>query len=356
MSRRQIVFSIAADPPPRLDKALSRDVPADAALSRTRITRLIEEGAVAIDGRVTRDSKARVLAGAHVTIALDEAEESHIAPEAIALDVVYEDGDLVVINKPAGMVVHPAPGTPSGTLVNALLHHCGTALSGVGGVKRPGIVHRIDKETSGLLVVAKSDAAHHGLATQFAAHRVERRYRALCYGVPDASDPRLRGVRGARFEPGNILCLTTQLARHKHDRQRQAVLFQGGRHAVTRARVVARYGAPPVAAQLECWLETGRTHQIRVHLAHAGHGLIGDPVYGGKRKLAAHALSEAARHAVSVFERQALHAAVLGFEHPVSGQAMRFEAALPDDMARLVAALAGAPGADIKQTGKLPDL
>jgi 23S rRNA pseudouridine1911/1915/1917 synthase len=343
MVTRHIRFSIAADPPPRLDKALSRDVPDAAALSRTRLARLIAEGGVAVDGQVVTDAKGRVAEGAEVVLTVEAAEESHIGPEAIPLEVVHEDADLIVINKPAGMVVHPAPGTPAGTLVNALLHHCGDDLSGVGGVKRPGIVHRIDKDTSGLLVVAKSDAAHRGLAAQFEAHSVERYYQALCYGVPDANDPRLRGIRGASFEPGNILRLTTQLARHRTDRQKQAVLFQGGRHAVTRVRIVERFGKPAVAARVECWLETGRTHQIRVHMAHAGHGLIGDPVYGGRRKLSARAMSEAARDAVRVFPRQALHAAVLGFVHPVSGTSMRFVAEMPADMAALIAALRGQP-------------
>ncbi|MCD9146200.1 RluA family pseudouridine synthase [Pseudophaeobacter flagellatus] len=339
MGSRQIEFVIAENPPKRLDKAVSRDVPEEATLSRTRLARLIEAGSVQIDGVVVQDAKARVAEGAQVSITVEEAEDSHIGPEDITLNVIFEDDDLIVINKPAGMVVHPAPGTPSGTLVNALLHHCGDKLSGVGGVKRPGIVHRIDKETSGLLVVAKSDVAHQGLAAQFEKHTVERYYRAICYGVPDANDPRLRGVKGTSFEPGNILKLTTQLARHKFDRQRQAVLFQGGRHAVTRARIVQPFGTPPVAALIECWLETGRTHQIRVHMTHAGHSLVGDPTYGGKRKLAAKSLTPAAIAAVQGFPRQALHAAVLGFVHPVSGAALRFEAPLPDDMAGLIDAL-----------------
>jgi 23S rRNA pseudouridine1911/1915/1917 synthase len=329
-------FAIAENPPPRLDKALSRDVPAEASLSRTRLIRLINEGAVTVDGQVVTNPKARATEGAEITVTVQEAEDSHIGPEDIPLDVIYEDADLIVINKPVGMVVHPAPGSPSGTLVNALLHHCGDDLSGVGGVKRPGIVHRIDKDTSGILVVAKSDAAHQGLATQFAKHTLERYYRALCYGVPEASDPRLRGIRGASFVTSNILRLTTQLARHKTDRQRQAVLFQGGRHAVTRARIVEPFGTPPVVAMVECWLETGRTHQIRVHLAHAGHGLLGDTVYGGKRKLPASALSVAAAEAIRTFPRQALHAAVLGFVHPISGADMRFEAPLPEDMVALI--------------------
>lgn len=339
MGSRRIEFVIAENPPKRLDKAVSRDVPEEASLSRTRLARLIEAGALSVDGVVVQDAKARVAEGAQILITVEEAGESHIGPEDIPLEVIYEDDDLIVVNKPVGMVVHPAPGTPTGTLVNALLHHCGENLSGVGGVKRPGIVHRIDKETSGLLVVAKSDAAHQGLAAQFEKHTVERYYRAICYGVPDANDPRLRGVKGTSFEPGNILKLTTQLARHKHDRQRQAVLFQGGRHAVTRARIVESFGTPGVAALIECWLETGRTHQIRVHMTHAGHGLIGDPTYGGKRKLAAKSLNPAAIAAVQNFPRQALHAAVLGFTHPVSGEEMRFEAPLPQDMSDLIETL-----------------
>ncbi|MDW3222429.1 MAG: RluA family pseudouridine synthase [Paracoccaceae bacterium] len=336
MPFRYIQFAINDTPPPRLDKALARDVPVEAALSRTRLGRLIAEGAVTVGGDVVTDPRARIAAGAEVSIKVEEAQDSHILPEDFPLEIIFEDDDLIVLNKPAGMVVHPAPGTPSGTLVNALLAHCGDDLSGVGGVKRPGIVHRIDKETSGLLVVAKSDAAHHGLAGQFEAHTVERYYRALVYGVPDANDPRLRGVKGTNFESGNILKITTQLARHKTDRQRQAVLFHGGRHAVTRARTIERFGVPPVLALMECWLETGRTHQIRVHMAHAGHGLVGDPTYGGKRKLAAKALPDAASEAVRAFSRQALHAAVLGFDHPVSGEKVRFEAPLPADMTRLL--------------------
>ena len=308
-------------------------------MSRSRIARLIGEGAVTRNGAVAVDQKARVAEGEVYVARVAAPVESHMEAEDIALDVVWEDDDLVVVSKPAGMVVHPAPGTPGGTLVNGLLHHFGGRLSGVGGAIRPGIVHRIDKDTSGLLVVAKSDAAHHGLAAQFEAHRVVRQYTALVYGVPDAGDPRLRGVRGVSFEAGNVMKITTQLARHKTDRQKQAVLFAGGRHAVTRVRTVAGFGSPAVLARLECWLETGRTHQIRVHMAHVGHGLVGDGRYGGRRKVNAKSLSDAALAAVAAFGRQALHAAVLGFEHPVNGETMRFEAAMPDDLAGLIAAL-----------------
>lgn len=333
---------IGVDPPPRLDKALARDVPEAAALSRTRLARLIGEGAVRVAGAVVTDPKARVAEGDIVEITVPQVAEVDVVAQEIALDVIHEDDDLIVVNKPVGMVVHPAPGSPDGTLVNALLHHFGGELSGIGGEKRPGIVHRIDKDTSGLLVVAKSDRAHHGLAAQFEAHSVERKYLAVVHGAPDAADPRLRGVKGASFEAGNILKITTQLARHKTDRQRQAVLFHGGRHAVTRARIVTPFGHPPQAALIECWLETGRTHQIRVHMAHVGHGLIGDPVYGGRRKMAPKAISPGGFAAAQAFPRQALHAAVLGFAHPVTGQNIRFEADLPADMQTLLAEL-GAP-------------
>ncbi|MCZ4350977.1 RluA family pseudouridine synthase [Roseovarius aestuarii] len=341
MADSTLIVRINEGPPPRLDKALARDVPEDAALSRTRLARLIADGQVAVNGVVCTDPKARVSEDDEVSITVPEAAESHILPEAMPLDVLYEDADLIVVNKPAGMVVHPAPGTPSGTLVNALLHHFGGDLSGVGGSKRPGIVHRIDKDTSGLLVVAKSDAAHHGLAAQFAAHSAKRRYLAICHAVPEAADPRLRGLRGVTFEPGNILRIATHLGRHRTDRQRQAVSFQGGRHAVTRARTLERFGTPAAAALLECWLETGRTHQIRVHLSYAGHGLIGDPVYGGKRKLPQKALPTGGLEAAQDFPRQALHAASLGFVHPVSGDEIAFEAPLPDDMRALIVALGG---------------
>jgi len=341
MNERILQVTIGPDPADRLDKALARDVPEAAALSRSRLARLIAEGAVSRDGLAVCDIKARVSEGETYQIAIEPPRPLTAQPQDIALNVVWEDAELIVLNKPAGLVVHPAPGSADGTLVNALLHHCGAELSGIGGARRPGIVHRIDKDTSGLLVVAKTDRAHHGLAAQFEAHSVERRYLAVVHGVPEAADPRLRGLRGTSFEPGNVLKITSQLARHKTDRQRQAVLFEGGRHAVTRARVLQSFGEPPSASLLECWLETGRTHQIRVHLAHTGHGLIGDPTYGGHRRLSARSVGEAGAAAAAAFSRQALHAASLGFVHPVSGQEMAFSAPLPDDMQALLAALSG---------------
>lgn len=305
-------------------------------MSRSRLARLIEDGAVAVNGAVVHDVRAKLTEGDDVRITVEEAADVETQAEAIPLDIQYEDEDLLVVNKPAGMVVHPAPGSPSGTLVNALLHHFGGELSGIGGEKRPGIVHRIDKDTSGLLVVAKSDRAHHGLAAQFADHSLAREYTALCHGIPDAADPRLRGVRGIHVAPGGDIRVTTQLARHKTDRQRQAVLFAGGRHAVTHLQVVERYAGP--LARVTCRLETGRTHQIRVHMAHIGHALVGDPVYGGRRRVSDRVLGPVAQ-SVNAFPRQALHAALLGFEHPVSGAHLSFEAELPPDMSDLLSDL-----------------
>jgi 23S rRNA pseudouridine1911/1915/1917 synthase len=329
--------TLGADPPPRLDKALARDVPDQAALSRTRLARLIAEGAVARDGIALTDPKARVSAGDAIAITLAPPAAVETAAEAIPLAVVWEDADLIVIDKPAGLVVHPAAGNPAGTLVNALLHHCAGSLSGIGGDLRPGIVHRIDKETSGLLVAAKSDRAHHGLAAQFAAHSVERAYLALVHGVPDAGNPRLRGIAGVSAEPGGVLRIDAPIGRHRTDRQRQAVIGSG-RHAVTRLRVAERFGSPPALALVECRLETGRTHQIRVHLAHVGHPLVGDATYGGRRRASAASLGAAAG-AVDGFARQALHAATLGFDHPVSGARLRFDAPPPPDLAGLLALL-----------------
>ena len=332
-----LTVTIGEDPFARLDKALAAAVPEDASLSRSRLMRMIAEGAVSRGGVVIDDPKTRVAGGDVFILRLDEAVELAAQAEDIPLSVVWEDGDLIVIDKPTGMVVHPAPGTPRGTLVNALLHHCGDTLSGVGGVKRPGIVHRIDKDTTGLLVVAKSDRAHHGLAAQFEAHSVTRHYLAVVHGAPDAADPRLRGLKGISFEAGGILKIATHLARHKTDRQRQAVVAQNiGRHAITRVRVEERLGA---ASLVNCWLETGRTHQIRVHMSYAGHALIGDQTYGGRRILAAKSSGEVAAGLANAYPRQALHAASLGFDHPVTGEKLEFTSPLPGDMAGLIAAL-----------------
>ena len=307
-------------------------MPEALALSRSRLQALIEAGRVAAaDGSALGDPRLRLAPGTEVVVSLPEPRPIAAAAEAIPLAIVYEDADLIVIDKPTGLVVHPAPGAPEGTLVNALLHHCGGTLSGIGGRLRPGIVHRIDKDTSGLLVVAKSDAAHQGLAAQFKAHDLERRYLAVAYGAPDAADPRLRGLAGISWEPGAVLRIEGRIGRHPGDRKRMAVLYAGGKPAVTRAKVLERFGpdGAPAASLVECRLETGRTHQIRVHMAFAGHPLVGDAVYGRRRGAGV----------LAAFPRQALHAASLGFTHPVSGEAMRFEAPLPEDFVGLLDAL-----------------
>lgn len=322
----------------RIDKALARSVPEEAALSRTRLMKMIAEGAILRAGEPVTDPKTKVEDGEEILLLLEPPASVETLAEDIPLDILYEDEDLIVVNKPVGMVVHPAPGTPRGTLVNALLHHCGDTLSGIGGERRPGIVHRIDKDTSGLLVVAKSDRAHHYLAKQFEKHTVNRHYLAVVHGLPSAADPRLRGVKGSSFEDGGIIKIQTLLARHKTDRQRQAVVWHDGRHAITRARVLEHFSDQ--AALVECWLETGRTHQIRVHMAHAGHGLLGDQTYGGKRKLSHKLVGQAAADMGNSFPRQALHAATLSFEHPVTGEWLEFSSDLPEDMALLVETLA----------------
>ena len=242
-------------------------------------------------------------------------------PQAIPLTVLFEDADLIVIDKPAGMAAHPAPGTPDGTLVNALLHHCGATLSGIGGVARPGIVHRLDKDTSGVMVAAKSDRAHAGLSKLFAAHDIERTYIALTRGAPSPERGRIE----------------TQIGRSSSDRKKMAVLKAGGRNAVTDYVVQARYGVPakagaaPIAARVACTLHTGRTHQIRVHMASKGSPILGDAVYGSGSP----ATPVKAAIAEAGLARQALHASVLGFVHPVTGEALRFETALPPDMQAL---------------------
>lgn len=333
-----LTLTIGEDAPARLDKALAALVPEQAALSRSRLMKMIDEGDVFLEGAAITNPKAKVAEGQVYALRLAPAVDVETLAEDIPLSVIWEDNDLIVIDKPAGMVVHPAPGTPSGTLVNALLHHCGDTLSGIGGERRPGIVHRIDKDTTGLLVVAKSDRAHHGLAAQFEAHSVNRHYLAVVHGQPDAYDPRLRGLRGVSFEAGGILKIATNLARHKTDRQRQAVVWNEGRHAITRAHVLESFQG--AASLMECWLETGRTHQIRVHMSYAGHGLLGDQTYGGKRRLPEKLFGPAAELANS-FPRQALHAATLGFVHPVTGEELEFESPLPNDISNLLNALRG---------------
>lgn len=308
---------LAAGVAGRLDRALTDSLPE---LSRARLRALMEAGAVTRNGEVVRDASGRAVAGTY-QVAVPPPAAALPEPQDLPLEVLFEDSDLIVVNKPAGMAVHPGPGVPDGTLVNALLHHCGASLSGIGGVARPGIVHRLDKETSGVMVAAKTDAAHQGLAALFAAHDIERSYIAL--------------VRGAPRPPAGEI--RTRIGRSTHDRMKMAVLKTGGREAVTHYRTERTFGPPgaPLAARLACRLETGRTHQIRVHMASLGSPCLGDPVYGSGAPAAA--VREALRE--SGLTRQALHAAVLGFVHPVTGEGLKFESTPPPDMAALEARL-----------------
>lgn len=280
------------------------------------------------------DASAKVKGAGVFRVTLPPPLPAEPQPEAIPLTVVFEDAHLIVVDKPAGMVVHPAPGAWTGTLVNALLAHCGDTLSGIGGEKRPGIVHRIDKDTSGLLVVAKSDAAHQGLAAQFAAHDLERSYTALVWGRPDRRNARMAGLPAVSFEPGWVRVETT-IGRSRTDRKKMAVNVSGGRRAVTRFHRIEDLGP---CSLVECRLETGRTHQIRVHLTHLGHPLVGDQAYGRQRVPPA-SLEETAREALAQFPRQALHARTLGFVHPVTGENVQFSSELPDDLAALTGIL-----------------
>ena len=301
----------------RLDKALAARL---TDVSRARLQALIGLGALSLDGAVVTEPASKAVAG-HYVLHVPALVAAEPAPEPIPLTVLFEDAHLIVIDKPAGMAAHPSPGCVSGTLVNALLHHCAGSLSGVGGVARPGIVHRLDKDTSGVMVAAKTDAAHAGLSALFAAHDLERVYIALTRGAPDP----MRGT------------IATRIGRSRFDRKKMAVLRSGGREAVTHYAVERRFGPPerPVAARVACRLETGRTHQIRVHLASKGAPCLGDPVYGS----GAPAAAVRAAMAQAGLARQALHAAVLGFRHPITGQNLRFVTAPPADMAALENAL-----------------
>lgn len=334
------VLSTEEDAGERLDRYLARDLPT---LSRARIQSLIADGGVTANGRVITNQSAKVTPETQYVLCVPPAEEVATTAESIPLDVVFEDDDLIVINKPAGLVVHPAPGHEAGTLVNALIAHCGASLSGIGGEKRPGIVHRLDKDTSGLLVVAKNDATHQSLSAQFASHgrdgRMSRKYKAIAWGA--VTRPKGR--------------IDAPLRRSKINRRKISVAKPGlGREAATQYTLLETFdshnsgkghpgsdGKPArvAASYVELVLETGRTHQIRVHMAHLGHPLMGDELYGLGFKSRAVLLAPHAADALSTLCRQALHAEQLGFEHPRSKEPMRFTAPLPEDFQRLLDAL-----------------
>lgn len=312
----------------RLDQWLAAALGPD--MSRSRVQALIKQGAVKVGGKAVDESKRKVAAGETIEIVLPEPEPAEPLGEDIALNILFEDNELIVINKPAGLVVHPGAGNWTGTLVNALIHHCGDTLSGIGGVRRPGIVHRLDKDTSGVLVAAKTDRAHKALSEAFADHGrdgdLERAYVALVWGAPQRPTGTVDAALG-----------------RASDRTRRAVVPAGrddARHAVTHFTVEQRFGMQKdgsfTAALVECRLETGRTHQIRVHMAHIGHPLIGDRDYGQAFRTKANRLPEPLSGMVSAFPRQALHARLLAFRHPATGALMRFEASVPEDMARMI--------------------
>ena len=316
----------------RLDKVLATHLPD---LSRSRLKSLILAGAISISGVAATDPSRKMKVGETVVVDLPPPVAADPQGEAIALTVVHEDADVIVIDKPAGLVVHPSAGHETGTLVNALIHHCGASLSGINGVLRPGIVHRLDKDTSGLLVVAKNDAAHKTLADQFADHGrsgpLERLYLALCWGVP-------------RHAQGTV---EAAIARSTVNREKMAVVAEDkGRFALTHYRVVESYNGAdgkPLVSLIECALETGRTHQIRVHMAHIGHPLLGDETYGAGFRTKMNLLTPPAHAALEKLGRQALHAAVLGFELPRDDEFLRFESDLPAEMQALVDALSLPP-------------
>lgn len=301
----------------RLDKYLAQKLDK---ISRSQIQRLIEDGCVTCEDFVIADNAYKVHLGDSFCVTVPPPQEAVPTPEDIPLEVIYEDNDLIVVNKPAGMTVHPAAGAYSGTLVNALLYHCRDNLSGIGGVKRPGIVHRIDRETSGLLVVAKNDTSHQFLSAQFAEHSIERTYYAVVYGVPSPLEGRIEG----------------NIGRSPFDRKKMAILESGGKFAATNYKTLQTFGK--AAALVQCNLETGRTHQIRVHLSSIGHALIGDKVYV-KNKKSEVLLPTQLKSYVNNFPRQALHAKSLGFIHPHSKQFMQFYSEIPADMAELIANL-----------------
>lgn len=286
-------------------------------LSRSRIKQLIVDGLVACDGAAFGDASAKVRAEQTFTLTIPAAADADPEPQSMDLIVVYEDADVIVIDKPAGLVVHPAPGNPDHTLVNALLAHCGDSLSGIGGVRRPGIVHRIDKDTSGLIIAAKNDEAHQSLSAQFAEHSIDRAYEAIVWGNP--APP-----AGTIDQP---------IGRSQADRKKMSVRKSGGKEAVTHYRTLRRFGL--VASLVECRLETGRTHQIRVHMSHIGHPLVGDPTYSRARRRVIGLTAEAAGR-ISAFTRQALHAKLIGFTHPRTGERLTFSSFLPNDIKNLI--------------------
>ncbi|NNM55848.1 RluA family pseudouridine synthase [Acidocella sp.] len=302
----------------RLDTFLAKAI---GTISRSRVKGMVLQGRLTRDGTTTIDASEPVRPGALYRLTPPAPAPATPQGEAIALSILFEDEHLLVLNKPAGMVVHPAPGNPDGTLVNALIAHCGESLTGIGGERRPGIVHRLDKDTSGVMVAAKTELAHTRLSAAFAARDLEREYQAICWGVPNPSSGAIHG----------------DIGRDPRERKRMAVVTRNGKHALTNYRTLRSFGT--AAALLACRLATGRTHQIRVHLAHIGHPLVGDPVYLRRRPAVAKTLGQPALDLALDFPRQALHAQTLGFAHPITGAPLRFSVPPPADFQALTDAL-----------------
>ncbi len=302
----------------RLDKFLAERI---GTISRSRVKSLILEGRLSRDGTVVADASSLVQPGASYRLRLPEPEPATPQGEDIPLVILYEDDALLVLDKPAGLVVHPAPGNPDGTLVNALIAHCGDSLTGIGGERRPGIVHRLDKDTSGVMVAAKTELAHTRLSAAFASRDLDREYKAICWGVPNPAKGTIEG----------------DIGRDPRDRKRMAVVTRNGKPALTSYRIIHNYGI--AASLIALRLGTGRTHQIRVHMAHVGHPLLGDSVYLRRRPAAAKTLRPPASELALDFPRQALHAEILGFSHPITGQKLSFSAPPPADFLALQTAL-----------------
>ena len=314
--------------PLRVDKFLMNRIENS---TRNKIQTAAKNGAIYSNDKIVK-SNYKVKPGDVVRVMFSHPPyENLLVGEEMNLDIIHEDKNLLVVNKPAGLVVHPGHGNYNGTLLNGLINHFENLPQNKDG--RPGLVHRIDKDTSGLLVVAKSDSAHAGLAKQFADHSISRRYLAVSKGVPQKSDPRLAGLRGVNFEDGGVIRVATNIARHKTDRKRMAVVQDAGRHAITRATVLENFAH---SALMECWLETGRTHQIRVHFSHIGHGLIGDPIYGLRKAMPGSVFEPEDMVIVKGFSRQALHAKSIGFIHPITKEYMNFDSDIPSDLIELI--------------------
>lgn len=333
---KAFLFQIGEGPSTRLDRALTNLLPDDLEISRSRVSKLIKEGYVTLQGKVITIPKTLVHEEQVLEIRIPESTTSHIEPENIPLDIVHEDAEIIVVNKPAGLVVHPGAGNYTGTLVNALVYHCGQNFSGNQDQNRPGIVHRLDKDTTGLMVVAKTDRAMHSLTKQFSTHSAKRVYMALIKGSPTIPSLLVRNLKSLEIEPEEIFRIFPNIGRHPNNRKKFSVVPTGGKKATTRFKVMKMFQERSLSL-VKCWLETGRTHQIRVHMDYIGHPIIGDQLYGqGQQNI--HSENN---KIITNFTRQALHAGHLELMHPMTRKQMVFEAGLPEDFQQLITSISG---------------